>query len=224
MGSVLETEFTLSKFSEFINNIKIYDDKYISNFLLKYYLDVGLSKSIDEKLLIIISGGIATGKSTIAYNLIKKYAHLFLPYICCDIIYNNSYKNSHISFNKSYNKARKHTNKILKQLVLNNTSFIWETVFSKKKKELFLSKCKKLGYKIVSIFINVENCTCSIMRSSNRESNGNHCIDKTFIIDRHYKSLKSLKKLQELSDISVIIDNTTTPIMLDYKDNRYVLH
>lgn len=175
-----------------------------------------------NKTIYLISGGIASGKSIIAYHLIKSLELAHLPYVSSDTYY-KKYFYCDQSFEEGYDKARAHTDKMLFQFLQSDASFVWETVLSKKKKETFLSNCVKEGYKIYTVFVGVEDCNISCKRSDERAQGDYHHIEYEFIKDRYEKSMQSLKWIHKLSDIFIAVDNTENPQVIYLKENGKVV-
>lgn len=174
---------------------------------------------MENKTIYIITGGIASGKSTLSYNFINYFNIAELPFVSTDVYYNVFFKNND-KFEEYYNKTRQFTDERLDLYLSKGESFVWETVLSKEKKRNFLEKCKKEGYKLICFFVGVDNIEEVIRRSVNREKEGNHYVPREFIIDRYEKSLESLKWLPSVVDTLAVFDNTEMLKLLIYKSEE----
>lgn len=168
-----------------------------------------------DKTIYLITGGIATGKSIFAYNLIRFFNLENLPYVSSDTFY-YKYFCTNGNFSDNYNCAREYTDKILSHYSKEYYSFIWETVLSKRKKETYLKNCKKNGYKLYVLFIGIDSPEAAYNRANLRKLEGYHEIQLEFIKDRYNKSINSLNWLWEISDMLAVIDNTSLPKLIYY--------
>ena len=205
-----EEEFRLYRYSE------------ISQFFISKYLEQIKKSDLNNpdssnKQILIITGGVGAGKSTVTYNLIK---HLNLEdflFIGTDTIYYSTFAGEGSFDINRYNDARKFTDEIISQYVANNKSFIWETVFSKEKKFNFLEQCRLNGYKIITIFVGEESPEIQIERSSKRVQNdGYHFVEPEFIKDRYNKTLSAIERLNNCSNTFITFDNSAEKIKLVY--------
>ena len=171
-----------------------------------------------DKTIYLISGSIAAGKSTIAYNFVNYFKMTDLPFVSTDVYYKVFFEKLDGDFDTKYNMARKFTDKTLDRYINEGQSFIWETVLSKNKKQIFLKKCVALGYRIICIFVGAP-LDYTIKRSIKRTSEGDHSVDLEFLKDRYNKSLDALIWLKDLVDVLSIIDNSTNPKLIYYRDS-----
>ena len=198
-----------------IVNLKTIDTILKNQIVLDYEDNLSFLKTIcyqkqkeyndKSKTIFIISGGIAAGKSTLCYNVVKTIGLYNLPFVGTDVFYERYFKNLS-SFEEDYNKARKFTDDVLNELVKEGTSFVWETVFSKEKKMQMLSSIEDAGYKIIVFYVGVD-LDIAIERSNRREEKGGNDVDEMFIKDRFHKSNQSLRHLSQLPFDLYVFDN-----------------
>lgn len=137
---------------------------------------------IKMKTLYIISGANGSGKTTFAKsfsNLNKLYfinADEIAKELDSENITKHKIKAGKIFFSEFKNR-----------LELNN-SFIIETTLSGKYLINYIKKAKELNYKVVLIYLFLENPESNISRVKNRVLNGGHHIPKDDIIRRYYRS------------------------------------
>lgn len=175
-----------------------------------------------DKVIYLISGSIAAGKSTITYNFINRFQLADLPYVSTDTYYRVFFEQIEgCDFDDKYNMTRKFTDYKLDGYFNEGKSFVWETVLSKKKKQDFLQKCKDAGYKIICIFVGAP-LEDTLSRSVKRTNEGDHSVEESFLQDRYQKSLKALIWLKDLVDILAIIDNSTRPELIYYQDSTNI--
>lgn len=171
-----------------------------------------------DKTVYIVTGGIASGKSTVTFRLINSLNLVSLSYISSDSFYKVFYKEH--DFDSGYEKARELTDCLLDTYCENNKSFIWETVFSKDKKREFLKRLKKEGYTIVCIYVSVEDETIVESRSVERTNYGYHSVPLDFIKDRQKKSRKALEWLLPMCDKFCLLENSGDLSLIVYIDEK----
>lgn len=218
--------FEFESARDFVADISVVETDVVDNFLGKINdrenstNDLIAPQKYDgDKTVILVSGGIAVGKSTIVWNLINLFDLAKIPYISANKYYDKYFKGKS-TFIKDYNAARELTDKELNTFMTNSTTFIWETVLSKSKKRDFIAQLKSRGYKIISFFVGVDDFNISIDRAKKRERLGYYGVKENFIRDRHFKSLKSLSWLYANSDIFIAIDNSEKPNLVFYSDGH----
>ncbi|MCH5151546.1 MAG: hypothetical protein J1F65_02670 [Clostridiales bacterium] len=206
-----------------MDSIDIVDYPTRSSFLNKCCCNKSI-KGGAHKILYLITGGIATGKSVVSYNFIRNFGLQSYPYVSSDSYY-QVFFHKQGSFEEEYNQARQYTDDVLNELLVNSATFVWETVLSKEKKHAYLMQCVASGYKIICIFVGVDNLDITQQRSLKRANEGFHYVPSDFIADRYSKSLDSMEWLINLSDVFVGIDTTYTPTLTCYKDStaRYLV-
>lgn len=171
-----------------------------------------------EKIIYLFVGNIAAGKTTLAYNFIKYFDLIDLPYVNTDIYYNVFFRDkSH--FDTDYEEARTYTDEALNNILKEKKSFVWETVLSKSKKQDFLKKCISAGYKIYCVFVGAP-LDLTLNRMYQRSRSGGHLVSYDFLKDRYYKNLLAFSWVRFLVDTLVVIDNTDNPSLVYYSDSK----
>lgn len=171
-----------------------------------------------DKTVFLFSGSIAAGKSTVAYSFIKYFDLNNLPYVSSDYFYKAFFSSN--NFEIDYNKSRKYTLRLLHELYEYGNSFIWETVFSKDEKKIFLQELKNDGYSIVTFYISIDDYKTAISRSKDRALGDYHNVNSDFIIDRYNKTINSIEFLRNISDVFVVLDNSVKLNVLYYCDKN----
>lgn len=213
-------EISLDSINKFIDSFEVKPFTFVADYLnsLCRLNDLNTRNQKNEKVIYLITGGIAAGKSTLSYNLIKWFKLNNYPFVGTDIFYNLYFAGSD-EFEIGYNKAREHTDKILYDYASNGVSFIWETVISKQKKIDYLKYCYSLGYKIVCFFVGTSNYNVAIDRTKIRQAEGNHFVPEQFLIDRYSKTIDSLWSIKPLTFKFIVFDNTEKIDLLCFEDN-----
>ena len=169
----------------------------------------------DDKRIVIINGGVAAGKSTVAYNFFKQIIGNELFYLSNDSVYYKMF--NHISpFDEGYDMARDFTNRKLDEIAQAGKSFVWETVLSKEHKRRFIERCLTLGYKFTNVYVYVDDVEKTYERSKMRVEQGSHSVALSFIQDRFDKSRKSLEWLVPISETNIVINNTEKQPKLEW--------
>jgi predicted ABC-type ATPase len=132
--------------------------------------------------LYIVAGANGSGKTTFAKEFSKKKN---LNFINADEI---AKELDNENLTKYKIKAGKIFFQQLKDNLLLNKSFVIETTLSGKYLVKYITKAKKLNYKIVIIYLFLEKPTTNIERIKNRVLNGGHYIPDVDVIRRFYRS------------------------------------
>lgn len=174
----------------------------------------------NSKVLYLVSGSIATGKSTIAYEVINYFGLQAISYLSSDSFYKAFFESS--NFNEDYAKARQLTDILLDYFAKIGKSFVWETVLSKEKKKDYLIRLKELGYTIVCFYVHLKESSKAIARSELRVQQGYHEVPEDFIRDRYNKSKKSLSWLLDIADKIVLLENDNLLSLAGYADGEKI--
>lgn len=137
-----------------------------------------------EKRLFIVAGANGSGKTTFALNFAK---HEKLKFINADEIA-KQYDSNDIQKYKL--KAGKKFFEELECSLRGKNSFIIETTLSGKYLIKRIVKAKKLGFRVVLIYLFLETNEENIYRVKNRVLKGGHNIPVNDIIRRYYRSRK----------------------------------
>jgi predicted ABC-type ATPase len=97
---------------------------------------------------------------------------------------------------------------IRQKLLINQTSFTYETVMSHENKITFLEEAKKSGYKVYLYYVATEDPEINISRVKIRVAQNGHPVPAETIKNRYFKSLKLLKKAIKSTDRAYIFDNS----------------
>lgn len=105
-------------------------------------------------------------------------------------------------------KAAKEATRIRYNCLDNNTSFVFETVFSSHEKLEFLQKAHKAGFFIRFFYVCTENPEINVLRIAKRFLNGGHEVPISKIFSRYYKSLALAAQAISFVDRAYIYDNS----------------
>ena len=170
-----------------------------------------------NKTVYIITGGIASGKSTLSYSFLRHFLpDASMPFVSTDVYYSTFFDKGG-DFDTQYNRARLFTDRIADRYLEEGVSFVWETVVSKEKKRIYINRLKAAGYRIVCLFVGLESAETAISRSAKRERDGCHAVAADFIRDRYRKSLDALRWLSGVSDVLAVFDNTERMKLVYYR-------
>lgn len=136
-----------------------------------------------EKQCFIIAGSNGSGKTTIAKGLLQKYP---LEFLNADEI---ASKINPIDINKVKITAGKEFFKKLKEYLKNKKSFIVETTLSGNYLVKYIKYLKSKGYKILLIYIFIDNFDIAISRVKERVVSGGHFVPEQDVKRRFFRSL-----------------------------------
>ncbi len=156
----------------------------------------------ESKQLWILAGGNGAGKSTF-YNLfLAKYGIKFInaDLIAKEIDFENT---EEISYQAATLAA-----KIRADLIAKGVSFCFETVFSHESKIDFIAQAKAHGYKIVLIYIHLNDSTLNEARVQQRVSEGGHSVPPEKIHARIPRTKKHIKTALSLVDEARLLNNS----------------
>lgn len=94
------------------------------------------------------------------------------------------------------------------KMLLSESSFACETVFSHPSKLEFLRRARDLGFKIYLYFISTKNPIINCGRVENRVLSGGHDVPAEKIESRYYKTMNNLLEAVKLSDKAFLFDNS----------------
>ncbi len=157
----------------------------------------------DKKQLWILVGGNGAGKSTFYEHYLKP---LGLPFVNADVIARNAYPDAPEAH--SYEAARL-AEGFRHELLLNGSSFCFETVYSHPSKVDFTAQAKALGYEVIMVMIHVQSALVNQARIAIRVSEGGHAVPDKKVKERIPRMLKLVKASIPLCDQVRVYDNTS---------------
>ena len=160
-----------------------------------------------EKILYLITGPIAAGKSTCISCLIDYLGLSSLEYISADTYYSLYFKDFFSSEGIAYARAKQYCTYKLHKAVSQSRSFIWETVVAKEKKLELIKSFVSKGYILKCLYIGTGNYNISIARVAQRHKQGWYTVPNSKTVDRHRKSMDYLTELVQLAESMIVIDN-----------------
>jgi len=157
----------------------------------------------DDKQLIVLAGGNGAGKSTFFEQVLKPSGLLFVN---ADQIAKTL--NPGNPENWSYEAATVAT-KIREELLLQGTSFCFETVFSHPSKVDFIADAITKGYHVTLIYIHLINPSLNSARVEQRVHEGGHGVPEEKIHSRIIRTMENVKAALPLVSEALIFDNSS---------------
>lgn len=155
-----------------------------------------------KKQLWLLAGGNGAGKSTFYRT---QLAARGIPFVNADILAKELYP--YAPELHSYDAAILATQMRL-QLLREERSFCFETVFSHPSKIDFIAQAKTAGYEIILVFIHLDTVSLNQARIVQRVSEGGHHVPDEKVISRIPRTLKLIKQTLPLCDHTYILDNS----------------
>ncbi len=97
---------------------------------------------------------------------------------------------------------------IRQEMLLSESSFSFESVFSHPSKVDFIRQAKEVGYKTYFYFIATQDYQINQERVLNRVQLGEHDVPPDKIRDRYYKTMENLYEALRLTDRAFLFDNS----------------
>lgn len=97
---------------------------------------------------------------------------------------------------------------IRQKMLLSESSFSFETVFSHSSKVSFIQSAKDVGYKTYLYFVATTDPRVNLERVLNRVQKGGHSVPEKKIFERYYRTLNNLYDGFNLADRVYIFDNS----------------
>jgi predicted ABC-type ATPase len=155
-----------------------------------------------KKQLWVLAGGNGAGKSTFYRTRLAPEGMLFVN---ADILAQQFYP--HAPELHSYDAAML-AGQIRAQLLREDRSFCFETVFSHPSKIDFVAQAKTLGYEVILVFIHLDGISLNQARVAQRVSEGGHGVPDEKIINRIPRVLKFIRQVLPLCGQVYILDNS----------------
>lgn len=156
-----------------------------------------------RKQLWILVGGNGAGKSTFYGHYLKP---LGLPFVNADVIARSAYPDAPEAH--SYEAARL-AEGFRHELLLNGSSFCFETVYSHPSKVDFTAQAKALGYEVIMVMIHVQSALVNQARVAIRVAGGGHAVPDKKVKERIPRMLKLVEASIPLCDQVRVYDNTS---------------
>ena len=156
--------------------------------------------------LIIIAGPNGSGKTSLTSQILK---HEWIEN-CIYINPDNIAEEKFDGWNdlNSVLKAAQFAQELREKCVVNQESFIFETVLSANDKIEFIKKAKSSGYFIRLFFVGTNHPSINASRIVSRVLEGGHDVPITKIISRYSKSIASCVALAQIVNRLYIYDNS----------------
>ena len=107
-------------------------------------------------------------------------------------------------------KAAREAIKQRERYLLQNRDFGFETTLSGNSEIRFILKAKEKKYKIILVFIGLENPELNILRVRERVNDEGHFVAPQIVLRRYHKSMKNLLKISKSVDRLYLLDNSGT--------------
>lgn len=154
------------------------------------------------KQLWILAGANGSGKSTFYREYIEPKG---IKFVNADLIA-KSKDNSETT--EVVKESQIEAHELFHANIRNSESFCYETVFSHESKLEFLKTAQKAGYKIILIYIHLDNPELNLARVAQRVSEGGHPVPENKITERISRTMKHIEEAFLIADESNIYDNT----------------
>ncbi len=161
-----------------------------------------------KKTLILVTGPIGAGKSTFIEMMLHDFPFDTIEYISADLYLEMYFQRKKHLESENYTMAKEYCWYKLNKAISEERSFIWETVVAKEDKINFLKKCSNLGYRIITIFISVNDPKLLLDRVLKRHVQGWYNIPQNKIESRFSMVIENLETLLQLSDEFIAIDSS----------------
>ena len=155
-----------------------------------------------KKQLWILVGGNGAGKSTFYNNFLEP---LGLPFVNADILARMVYPDAPEAH--SYDAA-KLAEQMRRELLLSETSFCFETVYSHPSKIDFVAHAKALGYEVIMVVVHLLSAQLNQARVAERVSEGGHSVPDDKVSSRIPRTLQHVKTSIPLCDRVRVYDNS----------------
>lgn len=161
------------------------------------------------KQLWMLVGGNGAGKSTF-YRLYLE--RLGLPFVNADILARLAYPDA--PERHSYDAARL-AEQQRHALLLNGSSFCFETVYSHPSKIDFLARAKAFGYQVILVMIHLASAQLNQARVAERVAEGGHGVPDDKVTSRIPRMLEHVRMSVPLCDLIRVYDNS-------FADNPFI--
>jgi predicted ABC-type ATPase len=141
----------------------------------------------DSNQLWLLAGGNGAGKSTFYKTQLESFE---MPFVNAHILAKRLFPNDPEQNN--YQAARV-AEQIREQLIRDDRSFCFETVFSHPSKIDFIAQAKTLGYEVVLVFIHLESIPLNNARITQRVDEGGHNAPEDKVNSRIPRILKNIR-------------------------------
>lgn len=155
-----------------------------------------------SKQLWMLVGGNGAGKSSFYKSYLEGFG---LPFINADIFARIIYPDAPEAH--SYDAA-KLAERMRNNLLLDGTSFCFETVYSHPSKIDFVKQAKTLGYEVIMVMIHLDSAVLNQARVAERVSEGGHAVPDEKVISRIPRMLRHVKASIPLCDRVQAYDNS----------------
>ncbi len=159
-----------------------------------------------DPILVVLAGPNGAGKSTFFKHFLRAEG---LPFINADWIAAELGAGDPLAIATA---ATRLANRYREELLDQKTSFVFETVFSDPvgDKVAFLRRAQDEGYRVVLVFIGLDNATVSQSRVIERVAKGGHDVPDNKLLSRFPRSLANLSRALETVDVAMLFDNSKT--------------
>ena len=155
-----------------------------------------------SKQLWVLAGGNGAGKSTFYHNNLAGTGMMFVN--ADQIAKDFEAEDTDISDYKISTLTAQLRDELLEQ----GTPFCYETVFSHVSKIDFISRAIALGYKVILVYIHLENSNLNEARVSQRIAAGGHSVPADKIHSRIPRTMKHIAKALPLVSEARLLDNS----------------
>ncbi|MFV1985131.1 MAG: zeta toxin family protein [Thiohalomonadales bacterium] len=155
-----------------------------------------------DKQLWILAGANGAGKTTFYQQFLKQTG---MPFVNADLLAKqlDSEHPEKVSYDAAILISRLRT-----ELLKNEKTFCYETVFSHPSKIDFVAQAKAQHYEIILVYIHLQTAELNQARVAQRVSQGGHNVPADKIISRIPRTMKNIQATLPLADVVRIYDNS----------------
>jgi len=157
----------------------------------------------DTKQLWVLAGGNGAGKSTFYNQYLSKYG---IKFINADLIAKTIDPDNPEKF--SYEAATLATD-MREDMIIQGTSFCFETVFSHESKIDFVAMAKAHGCTVILVYIHLIDSSLNEARVHQRTFEGGHDVPVEKIHSRIPRTMKHVKTVLPIVDEAWFLDNSS---------------
>lgn len=156
-----------------------------------------------EKQLWLLAGGNGAGKSTFYKTFLAPRG---ITFVNADQI---ARRIAPTAAQQASYEAAQIAARLRADLLLQEVSFCFETVFSHPSKIDFVATAKAQGYEVILVFIHLQNAELNKARVAQRVSEGGHSVPEDKIETRVARSLQHVRTVIPLCDEVHVLDNSS---------------
>ncbi len=160
-----------------------------------------------ERVLYLFAGPNGSGKSTLLAGLYAAEEGNGLAYVCPDIYASGRFAEVTDVYER-YSRAIAYAAEQRDALLAAGRSLVMETVLSRADKLDFVAKARRMGYRVVAVFVATASADINCERVRRRVAEGGHDVPEDKLRARYARSLDNLALLARYADELYVCDNS----------------